>query len=98
MLFVYLFLSVSTVEVIDSEQCVLVVDGLVDGNEEGEGGGQLDPAAQLLVAPVEAAQSLCQVPPACPLQSILQQLGLIGLVPRLLVPVDKDGCLTHICD
>lgn len=74
-------LSVSTVEVIDSEQCVLVVDGLVDCDEKGEGGGQLNPTAQLLVAPVEAAQPLSQVPSACSLQSILQQLGLIGLVP-----------------
>lgn len=74
-------LSMSTVEFIDFEQCVLVLNGLVDSDEEGEGGGQLHPTAQLLVAPVEAAQPLCQVPSACSLQCILQQLGLIGLVP-----------------
>lgn len=71
--------SESAVEVIDPAQAV--VDGLVDRDEEGEGRGQLHPLAQLLVAPVEAAQPLGQVPSARPLQPVLQQLGLIGLVP-----------------
>lgn len=74
-------LSVSTAKVVDPAQSVLVVDGLVDCDDEGEGGGQLNPSAQLLVAPVEAAQPLSQVPSACLLQSVLQQLGLIGLIP-----------------
>lgn len=50
----------------------MVVDGLVDSDEEGESRGKLHPTAQLLMAPVEAAQLLCQVPPAGTLQSILQ--------------------------
>lgn len=77
----YLVLSVSTIEIIDSKQCILVVDGLMHCDEKGEGRGQLNPAAQLLVAPVEASQLLSQVPSACSFQSILQQLGLIVLVP-----------------
>ncbi len=77
----YPALSVSTVEVVDPAQCILVVDGLVNGDEEGEGRWQLNPLTQLLVAPVEATQPLSQIPSACSLQSILQHLGLIGLVP-----------------
>lgn len=77
----YLALILSPVEVIDSEQPIFVVEGLVDCDEEGERRGQLNPATQLLVAPVEAAQSLSQVLSSGSLQSILEQFSFIGLVP-----------------
>lgn len=77
----YTYFRLFSVEVIDPAQPIFVVDGLVDCNEEGEGRRKLHPAAQLLVAPMEAAEPLSQVPPACTLKSILQQLGLVGLVP-----------------
>lgn len=72
---------VSTVEIVDPAQPIFVVNGLVDCDEKGEGRRQLHPAAQLLVAPMEAAQPFSQIPSASSLQSILQQLGLIELVP-----------------
>lgn len=81
------------VELIDPAQCVLVGDCLVDCDEEWEGRGQLDPPAQFLMPPVQAAQLLSQVPSAGSLQAVLQHLGLIGLVPCPLIPVDKDGPL-----
>lgn len=74
-------LSESSVEVVDPAKSVLVVDGFVDCDEEGEGRGKLHSFAQLLVTPVETVQSLSQVTSTCSLQSILEQLGLIGLVP-----------------
>lgn len=76
----------SAAEVIDPAEAVTVLDGPVDSDEEGEGGWQLHPAAQFLVAPVEAAQPLSQVAAPGTLQTILQQLGLVGLVPRSLIP------------
>lgn len=51
-------LVITAIEHINPAQCVLVVYGLVDSNDEGEGRGQLDSAAELLVTPVQAAQSL----------------------------------------
>jgi len=74
-------LSESTAEVVDSAQCVLVANGLIDCDDEGESRGKLNSFAQLLVTPVEAVQFLSQIASAGPLQSILQQFGLIGLVP-----------------
>lgn len=78
---VYLALILSPVEVIDSVQPIFVVEGLVDCDEEGERRGKLNPVTQLLVAPVEAAQSLSQVLSSSSLQSILEQFSFIGFVP-----------------
>lgn len=78
------------IKVINLQQCVLVAHSLVDRDEKGERGGQLNPSAQLLVTPVEAPQPLSQVQSACTLQCILQQLGLVGLIPGLLIPVKKN--------
>ena len=76
----------SAAEVIDPAEAVTVLDGPVDSDEEGEGRGQLHPAAQFLVAPVEATQPLSQVAAPGTLQTVLQQLGLVGLVPRSFIP------------
>lgn len=53
----------------------------MDGNDERERRGKLHLLAQLLVTPVETPQLLSQIPSACLLQAILQQLGLVRLVP-----------------
>lgn len=74
-------------EVVDAFQRLLVADGLVDGDDEGERRRKLHPLTQSLVTPVEAAQTLGQVPPPGPLQPVLQDPGLVGPVPGALVPV-----------
>lgn len=62
---------VSTIEIINPPEPLLVMDGLVHSNKKREGRGQLHPAAQLLVSPVKAMYLLSQIPSACSLQSIL---------------------------
>lgn len=74
-------LSMSTVKFIDFAQGILVVDGLVDGDEERKGRWQLHSLAQLLMAPVKTTQPFSQVSSASSLQSIPQQLSFIGLIP-----------------
>lgn len=78
------------IEVIDLLECILVVHGLVDSYQEGESRGQFNLLAELLVTPVEAAQPLRQIQSASTLHCVLQQLGLVGLVPVFLVPVIKN--------
>lgn len=78
------------IQVIDLLECILVAHGLVHSYQEGEGRGQLNPLAQLLVTPVEAVQLLRQVQSASALHCALQQLGLVGLVPVFLIPVVKS--------
>lgn len=50
--------------------------------------------AQLLVTPVETAQFLSQITSPCSLQSILQEFGLIWLVPWHLIPVEQPSLST----
>lgn len=82
-------LVITAIKHINPAQGVLVVYGLVDSNDEGEGRGQLDSAAELLVTPVQAAQSLSQITTARTLKTILQKLGFVRFVPGTLIPINQ---------
>lgn len=82
-----MFLVITAIKHINPAQGILVVYGLVDGNDEGEGRGQFDSAAELLVTPMQAAQSLSQITTARPLKTVLQKLGFVRFVPGTLIPV-----------
>lgn len=77
----------TAIKLIYSSQGLLVIYCLVDGYEKGEGRGQLDSAAEFLVAPMKTAQPLSQVSTTSMLQSILQHFSLIRLIPSPLIPV-----------
>lgn len=89
--FTAMILGVTAIKLINSSQALLVFYSLLDSYEKGEGRGQLDSAAEFLVAPVKTAQPLSQVSPASTLQSILQHFSLIRLNPRPLIPVGYDN-------
>lgn len=81
-------LVVAAIKLIDSSQGLFVIYSLVDSYEKGEGRGQLDSAAEFLVAPVKAMQLLSQVSTASTLQSILQHFSLVRLIPKPVIPVE----------
>lgn len=83
-----ILLVVTAIKLIDSSKGLLVIYSLVNSYEKGEGRGQLDPAAEFLVAPVKTAQPLSQVSTSSTLQSILQHFSLIRLIPGSLIPVE----------
>lgn len=84
----FAILVIIAIKHIYPSQGIFVVYGLMDGNDEGEGRGQLDSAAELLVTPVQAAQSLGQVTTARTLKTVLQKLGFVRFVPGTLIPVN----------